>query len=296
MTRVSSERRLRGINSWRMTALRVAPTVVIGVPFIALIASPVMIIEFGMKEANIVGLMGIYCLTIGGITLGYHRALAHKGIDLSPPVRAIVLTFGAMAAQGPPSFWVAHHRAHHGDPDGAKDPHSPWIAADGESPGLSHVLYSHTGWMFSTAARFDARLARDVRRDRVAFGVDTHYAVIVLAGILLPAVVMNLPKLDLQATLLSVYWIGLFRIGVAHQATWMVNSVCHLWGYRNHDTNDCSKNNWLVAALTLGEGWHNNHHASPRKAKHGERWWEFDATFLVLRALRLLKLATYRMD
>jgi stearoyl-CoA desaturase (delta-9 desaturase) len=296
VTRVSPEWRRRGVSSWRVTALRIAPTVVIGVPFIALVLSPAMIIEFGMRGANVLGLMIIYCLTMGGITLGYHRALAHKGIDLSPRARAIVLMFGAMAAQGPPSFWVAHHRAHHGDPDGAKDPHSPWTAASGESPALWRVLYSHTGWMFSAAARFDARLARDVRKDRVASAVDTHYALIALAGLLLPAILANLPKLELRATLLSIYWMGLFRIGIAHQATWMVNSACHLWGYRNHATNDRSKNNWWVAALTLGEGWHNNHHASPRKAKHGERWWEFDPTFTVLRALGLLKLATYRMD
>jgi stearoyl-CoA desaturase (delta-9 desaturase) len=117
-----------------------------------------------------------------------------------------------------------------------------------------------------------------------------------LAGLVLPAIALNIAKLELQSLLLSVYWVGLIRIAVTHQATWMVNSVCHLWGYRNYSTTDRSRNNWLVAILTLGEGWHNNHHANPRNVRHGQKWWEIDPTYLAIRVLGYLKLARYRAE
>jgi stearoyl-CoA desaturase (delta-9 desaturase) len=283
-------------SSWKVRSFRFAPALVIGVPFIALVLAPFMVIHFGIKTADLLGIILGHFLTIGGITLGYHRALAHKGVDLASHTRRITLILGAMAAQGPPSFWVAHHRAHHGDPDGSNDPHSPWPIGSVEMPTLARFLHSHTGWMLTTGARFDSRLARDVRKDPVALWVDRHYFSIVLVGLLLPALAINLGKLNLSVLFFSIYWTGLVRIAVTHQATWMVNSVCHIWGYRNHSTDDRSRNNWLVALLTLGEGWHNNHHASPRKARHGEKWWEIDPTYLVFRSLTMLKLARYRLD
>jgi stearoyl-CoA desaturase (delta-9 desaturase) len=270
--------------------------IIIGVPFLALLSSPFVLIACGIGLADLLGLIAGHFLTIGGITLGYHRALAHRGIDLTWRTRAVALTLGAMAAQGPPSFWVSHHRAHHGDPDGARDPHSPWSLVRARNSTVLNILHSHMGWMLTRRVRFDPRLARDIARDPVARGVDRHYLLIVLAGLLVPAVAVHISNPDLHGTLCSIYWIGLVRIAVTHQATWMVNSVCHIWGYRNHNTRDRSRNNWLVALLTLGEGWHNNHHASPRKAQHGERWWEIDPTYFVLRILARLKLARYRMQ
>ncbi len=269
---------------------------VIGVPFVALVVSPLVAIHLGIKGADFWGMVVGHFLTIGGITLGYHRALAHRAVDLTSCTRRITLILGAMASQGPPSFWVASHRAHHGDPDGPNDPHSPWPVGRLGTTDLKHCFHSHTGWMLTGAARLDSRLARDIRSDLVSIWVDRHYLSIVLAGLVLPALAINIGQFTIPALLLSIYWTGLVRISITHQATWMVNSVCHIWGYRNHNTGDCSRNNWLVALLTLGEGWHNNHHANPRKAQHGEKWWEIDPTYFVLRSLTKLKLARYRME
>jgi stearoyl-CoA desaturase (delta-9 desaturase) len=150
--------------------------------------------------------------------------------------------------------------------------------------------------MFKKGLGFDSRFIRDIRKDSVARWVDKHYYKILLAGMVLPAMALNIAKPGLQAFLLSVYWVGLVRISITHQATWMVNSVCHLWGYRNYSTTDRSRNNWLVAILTLGGGWHNNHHANTRSARHGHKWWEIDPTYLVIRFLSRLKLARYRLE
>jgi stearoyl-CoA desaturase (Delta-9 desaturase) len=284
------------IAAWKSRLFRSAAPMIIGGPLAALLISPLVLLHFGLGTADVLSMVLGHFLTIGGVTLGYHRSLAHKGVELSDRTRMIVLIAGAMAAQGPPSFWVAHHRAHHGDPDGSNDPHSPSSGGDVQSISFAAFMHAHIGWMFKKGLGFDSRFIRDIRKDSVARWVDKHYYKILLAGMVLPAMALNIAKPGLQAFLLSVYWVGLVRISITHQATWMVNSVCHLWGYRNYSTTDRSRNNWLVAILTLGEGWHNNHHANTRSARHGHKWWEIDPTYLVIRFLSRLKLARYRLE
>ncbi len=266
----------------RLPTLRLLiPATTIVVPLLAVLLAPMVILRFGCRTADIVSLLATYCFSAFGITLGYHRGLAHKSLSLRPGARYVFLALGAMAAQGPPSFWVAHHRAHHGDPDGPRDPHSP------REKGF---LHAHVGWMFGAVSRCDARAVRELRKDPVVRGVDDHYFFLILLGLVLPAV-MTLPfSASWPAFLVSIYW-GLVRIGLCHQATWLVNSACHLWGYRNFQTADSSRNNWIVAALTLGEGWHNNHHANPSRVRHGLKLWEVDPTFSLARLLEMAGLA-----
>jgi stearoyl-CoA desaturase (delta-9 desaturase) len=290
------KRRDKRTAPWKARLFRSAPPIIIGGPLAALLISPFVLFHFGLGTADFLAMVFGHFLSIGGLTLGYHRSLAHKGVDLSNRTRKIALIMGAMAAQGPPSFWVAHHRAHHGDPDGSNDPHSPWADGDVQSTRIVAFMHAHIGWMFKKSVRFDSRFIRDIRKDSVALWVDKHYFMILLAGMVLPAAALNIGQPSLQSFLLSVYWVGLVRISITHQATWMVNSVCHLWGYRNYSTADRSRNNWLVAILTLGEGWHNNHHANPRNARHGQKWWEIDPTYLVICGLGRLKLARYRLE
>ena len=289
-----SVRRSRDIRTapWKVRLFRSAPRLITLGPLTALLISPLVVFHFGFRAADFVTMMIGHFLTIGGITLGYHRSLAHRGVELSNRTRLTALIAGAMAAQGPPSFWVAHHRAHHSDPDGSNDPHSPWAEA-GQSTGIVAFLHAHIGWMLEKEFGFDSRLIRDIRKDSIALWVDQYYVPIVLAGLVLPALLVNIAKPDCQSVLLSAYWVGLVRISITHQATWMVNSVCHLWGYRNYCTTDQSRNNWVVAIFTLGEGWHNNHHADPRNARHGQKWWEIDPTYFAIRLLGRLNLARY---
>ena len=271
--------------------LWVIPAIVALVPFLAVLAIPAFVVIYGVRAHDIIALMVSYCLVMLGTTLGYHRLLAHKSLKLAPSVRYPLIVLGAMAAQGPPGFWVAHHRAHHGDPDGPLDPHSPAAVGSAGTDGVSRFLHAHIGWMFGIGGRYDGRFVRDIRRDPATLMVEKHYFKWVIAGLLLPAVAV----LPLHGTnfgfLQSIYWAGLVRLGFSHQATWLVNSACHLWGYRNFETPDSSRNNWFVAALTLGEGWHNNHHADPARACHGVGKWDFDPTFTTASFLEVMGLA-----
>ena len=264
------------------------PGATISLPLIALVLSPLVIWKLGIRPQDAIAIVVMYGLTILGITLGYHRTITHRSLELIPIVRYAVVGLGAMAAQGPPSFWAAHHRAHHANADGPGDPHSPRADGGPAFAGISAFLYGHIGWMFGSGTRYDGRLVRDLRRDCVISRIDKHYAALVLAGLFVPSMLLWRMDPDFLGFAQSVYWVGLVRIGLAHQATWLVNSACHLWGYRAFLTNDDSRNNWGVAIMTLGEGWHNNHHAAPARARHGLQKWELDPTYWAILALETI--------
>lgn len=271
--------------------LWVIPAATIVLPFIALVSSPVVIWKFGVRTQDLVGLLVMYLLVMLGITIGYHRTIAHRSLELIPSARYAIVGLGAMAGQGPPSFWAAHHRAHHADPDGPNDPHSPCANDDSQTSTIAAFLRAHVGWMVGSRSRYDGRFIRDLRRDPVISYVDKHYTTILIGGLLLPAVVLLPLDPHFAAFVQSVYWTGLVRLGVAHQATWLVNSACHLWGYRTFRTPDHSRNNAIVAVLTLGEGWHNNHHAAPARARHGLQKCELDPTYAAILALERIGVA-----
>jgi len=243
---------------------------------------------------DVMAFIATYAVAMLGITLGYHRTLAHKALILSPKARLAFAIFGATAAQGPPSFWVAHHRAHHADPDGRRDPHSPRPAeASTRTYGkLRAFLHAHMGWMLKGGVRYDSRLSKDLREDKTVRIVDRNYSLIVILGLAIPALAILPASPAFIAFCKSLYWSGLVRIGAGHQSTWLVNSICHLWGYRNFETRDASRNNFFVAVLTLGEGWHNNHHANPARARHGIKPQELDPTYWVVCLLKLAGLAS----
>jgi stearoyl-CoA desaturase (Delta-9 desaturase) len=283
------QRRKRAASAIRM--LWVTPAITVIVPLAAVLAAPFVWISYGIRPQDAVGLTILYCLGMLGITLGYHRLLAHRALTMIAAARSAIVALGAMSAQGPPTFWVAHHRAHHGDPDGPRDPHSPTLRGSGRSSELRGFFHGHIGWMFGQAGRYDASLVRDVRNDPVVRWIENHYLLVVLSGLFIPAILLLPLDPTLKGFIQTVYWAGLFRIGLGHQATWLVNSACHLWGYRNFQTKDGARNNWIVAALTLGEGWHNNHHADPSSARHGRKWWELDPTHWIILLLEVLGLA-----
>ncbi|MFK8115587.1 MAG: acyl-CoA desaturase [Rubripirellula sp.] len=215
-----------------------------------------------------------------GICLGYHRLLTHTGMKTYPWVRYFFAGVGTLAGEGSALDWVADHRKHHAHSDQEGDPHSP---KDGG-------LWSHMLWLVYNTHNGDRkayleRWAPDLYKERGMRILDVLFLPLhITVGFLLFGVGYAIGGLELGASL--VVW-GMFvrLIGVLH-ATWMVNSASHMWGYRNYETTDDSRNNWLVAIVAYGEGWHNNHHAYPRMAKHGHKWWEFDITWQAIRLLR----------
>lgn len=227
--------------------------------------------------------VGMHWLTASiGICLCYHRFLSHKSLKLKAPAKFVALLSAALSGEGSPLTWTATHRLHHSRSDQDGDPHSP----------LDGAWWSHLLWMFvnRTKAQQQALFQRyvpDLLSDRmVVFFERTYFYWLVASGVALFAI-GGWPML---------LWGLCVRLVVAYHSTWFVNSATHMWGYRNYDTKDESRNLWWVALLSYGEGWHNNHHAHPHTARAGHRWWELDMTFWAIRTLEFLRLATHVDD
>ena len=212
-----------------------------------------------------------------GITLCYHRLLAHRSFYVPKWLEYVLTYFGCLALQGGPIKWVATHRVHHAFSDRPQDPHSP----------TRGFWWAHILWLFAFDEVLDhpakcQRYAPELARDRVhQFLEKTNVWHTFILGIVLFAV-GGLPWL---------VWGLFFRTAFVYHVTWLVNSAAHLWGYQSYNTNEGSRNNWWVALLSYGEGWHNNHHAYLHSAAHGLRWWEFDITYVTIRLLAWLGLA-----
>lgn len=211
-----------------------------------------------------------------GITMAYHRLLTHRGYG-TPKWLEYFLTFcGTLALEGGPISWVATHRIHHQKSDQEGDPHTP----------REGTWWAHMGWILRGdslhhEAAVLARYVPDLCRDRVHVALSKwHWMSNVVVGVVLLAI-GGIPY---------VLWGIFFRTTVGLHATWLVNSATHKWGSRRFDTRDDSTNNWWVALLTFGEGWHNNHHAHPTSARHGLAWYEFDMSWITIRTLERIGL------
>ncbi|HXE91135.1 MAG TPA: fatty acid desaturase [Terriglobales bacterium] len=212
-----------------------------------------------------------------GIGMGYHRLLTHRGYKTPKWVEYFLTLCGVLAMQGGPIFWVATHRIHHRFSDVEGDPHSP---RDGG-------WWAHMGWILTGRALHHdaailAKYAPDLARDRFQVWISKyHYAPQVVLGIALLAA-GGWPWL---------LWGMFLRTVLALHSTWLVNSATHMWGSRRFQTRDDSTNNWWVALLSFGEGWHNNHHAHPTSARHGLAWYELDMNWMGIWTLKVLGLA-----
>ncbi|HEX8746215.1 MAG TPA: fatty acid desaturase [Pyrinomonadaceae bacterium] len=212
-----------------------------------------------------------------GVGVGYHRLLTHRGFKTPKLVEYFLTVCATLALESGPIAWVTTHRIHHAHTDAPGDPHTP---RDGS-------WWAHMGWVLTgTAQRYDKtvreRYAPDLMKDPVHRWLEKWYFVpLIILGIVLLAV-GGWPML---------FWGIFFRVTLGFHGTWLVNSATHLWGKRRFETTDDSRNSWWVALLSFGEGWHNNHHAHPRAARHGLTWYEIDFNWWSIQVLRLLGLA-----
>ena len=212
-----------------------------------------------------------------GIGMGYHRLLTHRGYKVPKPLEYFFAVCGTLALEGGPISWVATHRVHHQFSDLPGDPHSP---RDGK--WWAHVLWTLIGEPTHCDTAMTSKYAPDLARDRFYVLLTRfHYVPLVLVGLALLA--CGGPAF--------VLWGIFFRVTLGLHVTWAVNSVTHLWGTRRFATRDDSRNNWLVALLSFGEGWHNNHHAHPVSARHGLAWYEIDITWYTIHLLEMLGIA-----
>jgi stearoyl-CoA desaturase (delta-9 desaturase) len=239
-------------------------------------------------------LLGVMYLLSGiGITMGFHRMLAHRAFETGPRLRAAFAALGSIAVEGPIIHWVADHRKHHAFADEEGDPHSPHVGhGSGLRGALKGLWHAHTGWLFTTAGKADMkRYAPDLLQDPAMRWINRHFVAIALAGIVVPGLVGGLLVGSLEGALTGMLWGGLVRIFLMHQFTLSINSVAHSFGRRAYDTGDESRNVAWLAIPTLGEGWHNNHHAFPTSAFHGLRPWQLDISGLLITGLEKAGLA-----
>ncbi|MGI9518688.1 MAG: acyl-CoA desaturase [Pirellulaceae bacterium] len=237
--------------------------------------------------------VGNFLFTSLGIGAGYHRLLTHRGFKCPKWFEYTLTTLGVCSFQDSPGRWVLVHRVHHQHSDHQPDPHTPRVSA----------FWSHMGWLFidnrelSKASAYD-RYVRDLMKDKYYLWLQRaqrwimvyfiHAVIITALGGLVGYLATGTLAGTLQVSAQWLLWGVILRTVYTWHVTWAINSAAHIWGYRNYETREDSRNNWLFALLTSGEGWHNNHHADPRSARHGHRWWEIDLTWYTLRFLEKL--------
>jgi stearoyl-CoA desaturase (delta-9 desaturase) len=229
----------------------------------------------------------MYVPTGLGVTVGFHRLLTHRSFKTSPALRGLLAVLGTMAVEGPVISWVADHRKHHAYSDRLGDPHSPHVDHGGGWRGaLRGLAHAHVGWLFDHTQRGSReRFAPDLLADPVVSFVDKTFVFWALLGFAIPFGLGVLFGGTVDAGLEALLWGGAVRMLVLHHVTYSINSLCHFFGRRRFATEDHSRNLQWLAPFSLGEAWHNNHHAFPTSAFHGLGRRELDLSGLVIRGL-----------
>jgi stearoyl-CoA desaturase (delta-9 desaturase) len=265
------------------------------IPFLGVLAGGALLWQKLLGPRDLGIFAGMYVLTAAGVTVGYHRLLTHRAFATHRWLRYTLAVLGSMALQGPVIDWVADHRKHHTFADEDGDPHSPHA---GQGAGLHGMLaglwHAHVGWLFSTQGQASSRrFARDLVEDPTMRRINRSFPVLALASLVLPFLLgLALSGGSLVAGGLSaLLWGGLVRVFLVHHITWSINSICHFFGRRRFQTDDESTNVFWLALPSLGEAWHHNHHAFPRSAFHGLRWYELDPSGWLILGLEKIGLA-----
>ena len=266
--------------------------IAVAVPFIGFLAA-IWLLWGGFVTGLDLAILAVMYVFVGfGVTIGFHRMLTHRSFEAKPWVRATFVILGSMSVQGAVIHWVADHRKHHAFTDEEGDPHSPHTnSGEGVRGVLTGLWHSHMGWLFEGQRTSASRYAPDLKKDPVIRWVDKYFPLWALLGLFIPFVAgFALSGGSLWAGFTAYVWAGLVRVFLLHHATWSVNSICHMYGRRPYDIDDESRDNWIVALVSLGEGWHHSHHAFPTSAQHGLRRSQVDPSYAVIRGLERLGL------
>jgi len=259
-------------------------------PLIGTVVAGYLIVTGQVTTTDIVLFAVMYFVHMTGITIGFHRYVAHKAFKTSRALEGALMIAGSMGAQGPLMFWVTTHRRHHRFSDSDGDPHSPNLHGAGWRARLRGLWYAHMPWMLSDESSRWTVFAPEVLRDRRLMYYHRTYPLWVVLGLVIPAAVGYAVGHTAMAALSGLVVGGLARTFAANQAAWCVGSVCHAFGGRPFNNDDRSANNWPVAVLTFGEGLQNNHHAFPGSFRHAVRWWEPDLSGWLIALFRRLGL------
>jgi stearoyl-CoA desaturase (delta-9 desaturase) len=272
---------------------RVVTVLAVVVPLVGAILAMLLLWGSAFRLLDVALLVGFYVLCAFGTTIGFHRYFTHRGFETRTPMKITLGILGCMTMQGPITQWVTDHRKHHALSDKPGDPHSPHVGhGDGVGGVLRGFAHAHVGWMFSNLGMEQGRIyGKDLYEDPAVVWIDRLYLLWVAVSLGLPFAIGYVAgggsvALGFEALI----WGGLFRIFLYQHATFSVNSICHMFGRQDYRSRDEARNNWLVALLVFGEGWHNNHHAFPASARHGLGRFQLDVSWWVIRSLERLGL------
>ena len=245
-----------------------------------------------LRWSDLVVLAITYLLTGLGITVGFHRLYTHRSFKAGAPLRALLGILGSAAVEGPLIEWVSNHRKHHRYSDQPGDPHSPHVEhGTGWRGALAGLYHAHLGWILGGQALADEQhYGKDLLADPLVRFIDRAFLLWVALGLAFPFAFGFALTGSLAGALTALLWGGAVRLFLLHHSTFSINSLCHFFGRRRFETGDESRNLAWLAIPTLGEAWHNNHHAFPTSARHGLRWWQIDPSGWLILALQRLGL------
>jgi stearoyl-CoA desaturase (delta-9 desaturase) len=260
------------------------------VPFLALVAAVPLLWMTGFLTWQAAAIAVVMYLIAGhGITIGFHRYFTHRAFQAQRWLRVTLAVAGSLAIQGSVIQWVADHRKHHRFSDREGDPHSPWRFGTNAWAVAKGFFYSHLGWLFDWEKTSERRYAPELVTDRVIRGISRTFPLWVAISILIPPLVGGLWTWSWWGALTAFFWGSLVRIALLHHVTFSINSVCHIKGRRPFKTRDRSQNVWWLALPSMGESWHNFHHADPTSARHGVRFMEIDTSAAVIKLMEKLR-------
>ena len=239
------------------------------IPFLALLAAVPIAWGWGLAWLDVILAVTFYTVTCLGATVGFHRYFTHGAFKAKRALRIALAVVGTMSVQGPILHWVADHRRHHAFADKEGDPHSPWLFGTSPAALARGFWHAHLGWVLERDLTNQERFAPDLLADRDLRIIHRLFGPLTILTLALPAVLGGLISWTWEGAVTAFFWAGLVRVTALHHVTWSVNSVCHMIGERPFAARDRSANFWPLAILSMGESWHNLHHADPTSARHG---------------------------
>lgn len=266
----------------RGMAAHVAVYTFVVLPLLALAAAVAAAWGWGLSWVDIGLAAAFYVITCLGVTVGYHRYLTHGSFKAPRAMRVALALAGSLAVQGPVLHWVADHRRHHAFSDREGDPHSPWLFGSSPLAITRGFWHAHMGWLFERDLTNQQRFVPDLLADRDMRIVHRMFGLCTLVTLAAPALLGGLITWSWWGAFTAFFWAGLVRMAFLHHVTWSVNSICHMIGDRPFAARDRSANVWPLAILSMGESWHNLHHADPTCARHGVRPGQIDISARVI--------------
>ena len=257
---------------------QVALAVFIAVPFLALLVAIPVAWGGWLSWTDLLIMGAMYWFTGHGITVGFHRLFTHRSFKPNRFVKNLLAIAGSMAVQGPIVRWVADHRKHHKFSDRDGDPHSPWKYGTNLRALWKGFWHAHMMWLFDSEQTVQRTYAPDLLKDKDLVRISRNFWAFVLLSMALPAALGGLVTWSWQGAVTAFFWGSLVRVALLHHVTWSINSICHTIGDRPFVSRDRSANVWWLAIPSMGESWHNLHHADPTCARHGVRRGQLDTS------------------